>query len=224
MTQVAGVDISPDSVSGWSIAVGTIVIAAELLLILAYAARPGVVITRPLILLVPFVWINLSIWAVWRRRPRLGFGRPQLVAGAIAAGYFLVLAYVGGLVVVGGAGTGFDLRLTTLPPGWSPVLSYQGSLLGFTILPYKLIGYLALSYLVYGTVLDASSALVGGVVGVFSCVSCTFPVIAALMSGVTGGTALTAFAYGNAYILSTIVFVVTVLILVLRPRLPGPAG
>jgi hypothetical protein len=49
-----------------------------------------------------------------------------------------------------------------------------------------------------------------------SCVSCTLPVLAALVSGVAGGS-VTAVATGFSYDLSTLVFVASVGLLYWRP-------
>jgi len=86
------------------------------------------------------------------------------------------------------------------------------------VIPYKLIGYLALTYLVYVTLLDAAGSAVGGVLGLLSCVSCTWPVLATIVTGVAGsGTALAGAVYAQSYDLSTVVFVVTVGLLYWRP-------
>lgn len=91
-------------------------------------------------------------------------------------------------------------------------------MLQFALLPFKLVGYLALAYLVYVTVLDATGGVLGGVLGLFSCVSCTLPVIAGVLSGFVGGAgAVATAAYAQSYALSTAVFVLTIALLVWRP-------
>ncbi|MEF8775687.1 MAG: hypothetical protein V5A43_04185 [Haloarculaceae archaeon] len=200
---------------------GALVINAEVLLVGAYLIGRGdtVTITRPAMLVLPFVWINVAAWAILRTRPAPSSRRNHLVAGAIGGSYFLVLAYVGGLVGGGvGPPTGVELSVASIPPGWGPILFYQGSVVDVTLMPYKVVGYGALAYLVYATALDAANALVGGVVGLFTCVSCTFPVIASVLTGIAGsGTALAGLAYSNVYLLSTGVFVLTVGLLYWRP-------
>jgi uncharacterized membrane protein YjjP (DUF1212 family) len=85
-------------------------------------------------------------------------------------------------------------------------------------MPARVVGYLALAYLVYGTVVDASSAGIAGLLGLLSCVSCTWPVIASVVAAVAGGgSALAATALGVSYDLSTLVFLVTVGLLYWRP-------
>ncbi|MFC7080732.1 DUF7546 family protein [Halorussus caseinilyticus] len=89
-------------------------------------------------------------------------------------------------------------------------------------MPYKLVGYVALAYLVYDTVLDTAGSAVSGVLGLVSCVSCTWPVIATLAAGVTGsGTAVAAAASEWSYTLGTVAFLLTVGLLRWRPSFGG---
>ncbi|MFB6297308.1 MAG: hypothetical protein ABEH56_02175 [Salinirussus sp.] len=199
--------------------VGAAVLNAEFILVAAYLLATGVVVRRPLLYAVPFVWINLGAWAVVRTDPGSGAGvRKRLTAGVLAGGYFLVLAYFGGLIGPGGPVAGLSVELTALPPGWSPAVLYNGPALAVVVLPYKLVGYAALAYLVYATALDAANAVLGGALGLFSCVSCTFPVLAGFATGIVGsGGALAAFTATNSYLLSTVVFAATVGLLYWRP-------
>lgn len=168
----------------------------------------------------PFVWINVGLWAIWRTTPAETTTRRRYLAGGLAAGYFLLLAYAGGLV---GPATGFPVApglAWGTPPGFSPALLYDGGLLKVTLLPYKVVGYLALAYLVYATVIDAAGSAITGVLGLFSCISCTWPLIAAVVTGTLGGGAAIANAvYAGGYDLSMAVFLVTVALLYWRPTL-----
>ncbi|QSG14995.1 DUF7546 family protein [Halapricum desulfuricans] len=168
--------------------------------------------------LYPFVWINVGLWALVRTTPTPALSRRRALAGVLAAGYFLVLAYVGGLV---GAGTHHTVAPSVAlgtPPGFSPAVLYDGGLLKLTLIPYKLIGYLALAYLVYVTVIDAAGSAVTGVLGLFSCISCTWPIIAAAVTGtIGGGAAIAGAVYAGGYDLSVAVFVLTVGLLYWRP-------
>lgn len=193
---------------------------AELLLIAVYLLWTGVVPTRPLYYLYPFVWINAALWALWTVERPTGTDRRRALAAALAAGYFVVLAYFGGLFAVGSGGYagGLSVVLASFPPGWSPAVLYNGTNLTLVALPFKVFGYLTLAYLVYATVLDAAGGAAAGVLGLFSCVSCTLPLIAGALSGFVGGSAaLVSAAYGQSYGLSTAVFVLTVVLLVWRP-------
>ncbi|PSQ37340.1 hypothetical protein BRD05_00785 [Halobacteriales archaeon QS_9_70_65] len=171
----------------------------------------------------PVVWATVGTWAALRTPRPPAPTRTRLVAGAVAGGYFLVLAAAGGLIGPGGEPTpGLSVQLTELPPGWNPAVFYGGELFRVAVVPYTAFGYAVLSYLVYLTAIEAKGAVAGGVLGLFSCVSCTLPVIASVVGGfVGGGTALAAAASAQTYALGTVVFVVTVLLLTLRPGLPG---
>ena len=202
----------------------TLLVAAELLLLVAYFDTTGVAPTgaRTGLYLYPFVWINVALWGALRARaPSAPVGR-RATAALVALGYLLLLGYVGGLYAVGPTrfATGVDVRFWSLPPGWSPAVLYTGSGLTLALIPYKVVGYAALAYLVYGVVLDASGGggAMAGVLGLFSCVSCTLPVVAGVLGGFVGGASfLVSAAYGQSYGLSTAVFVATVLLLVWRP-------
>jgi hypothetical protein len=71
---------------------------------------------------------------------------------------------------------------------------------------------------VYATVLDAAGSAVTGVLGLLSCVSCSWPVLTSIATGLVGGSSGVAAAVSNgSYGLSTLVFVVTVGLLYWRP-------
>lgn len=171
-------------------------------------------------MLVPFVWINVSIAAVAWTDVRPANRRHRLVGIAVGVGYFAILAVVGGLVGFGSADlpTTFDVVIADIPPGWAPALLANTPTVRVSILFYELVGYLALAYLVYATVVDAAGSAVAGVVGLLSCVSCTWPVIGTIVTSVFGGsTAIAAVAQDWTYALSTLIFLVTVALLYWRP-------
>jgi len=196
-----------------------VVLFCEALLAVTYAARPDVRITNPLILVYPFVWIDVGVLAVLATELPQTTSRRRYLGAAVATGYFVVLAYFGGLL---GAGAGM-VPLTVnwnLPPGYTPALLYDGSLLRVILEPYKVVGYVALAYLVYVTVLDAAGSAVSGVIGLFSCVSCTWPILGTVAASIFGGSsAIAAAALGQAYGLSTLVFLSAVFLLWWRPTL-----
>lgn len=208
-------------VSRETLAWGALVVNTELLALLAYGVFGPTALRDPLAVrywLYPFVWINVGVWAILRTSPRPAPTRQRRLAGLLAFGYFGVLAYAGGVVGHGHADTGVRVVTWAIPPGWGPAILYNGFGLSLSLLPYQLVGYVALAYLVYATVLDAAGSAVTGVLGLLSCVSCTWPVLASLVSGVVGGgTALAGAVYAQSYGLSTVVFVVTVLLLYYRP-------
>jgi len=171
----------------------------------------------------PVVWVTAGAWALlWTSRPPAAT-RTRLLAGALAGAYFLVLAVAGGVVGPGGPPTtGLSVELTELPPGWGPTLLYGGETVRVALVPFTAFGYAVLSYLVYLTAIDARSVLAGGVLGLFSCVSCTLPVVASLLGGFVGsGAALAAAASATTYAAGTAVFVVTVVLMTVQPGIPG---
>jgi hypothetical protein len=105
-------------------------------------------------------------------------------------------------------------------PGWGPVLLVDAPVT-LALVPYETVGYVALAALVYVGVARAAAGVVSGLVGLVTCVSCVGPVLAAVVSGLLGGTS-TAIAGGTsaailgattgayAYDLSTGLFVATV--------------
>ena len=174
----------------------------------------------------PFVWLNVSLWAVWRTSRPSGTRRQKLVAGSIAGAYFAVLGYVGGLYdlfpLAGHPEShaehllGADLVLT-VPPGYGPALFYTSPTIQLALSPYLLVGYLTLAYLIYVTVIDASNAAASGLLGIFACIGCTWPILASIAGGAGASGALAATVYAQAYELSTIAFVATVALLYWRP-------
>jgi hypothetical protein len=82
--------------------------------------------------------------------------------------------------------------------------------------PNYLVGYAALAYLVYVTVIDAAGSAAAGLLGLFSCVSCSWPIIVSLISG---GSSVVASALQVSYGLSTLVFLLTAGLLYFRPAI-----
>lgn len=193
-----------------SLAVWAIVLNTELLLVMLYLLLLPGAATDPLLLTFPFVWLNVAGWVLLRVRPAPASTRRRAVASVLALGYGLLLGYVGGVFGLGGVGTGLRVVLAA-PPGFAPSVVYSGATLAVVVTPWKVAGYLALSYLVYVTVVDASGGLAGGVLGLFSCVSCVLPIFASVVGGAIGaGGALYQAALAQSYGLSTVVFLVSV--------------
>jgi hypothetical protein len=195
-------------------------VACELLVLGAYFSLSSSSVLSPRYVLYPFVWLNVAVLALLVvGRPRVR-GRRRLLSLGVGVAYLTLLAWLDGTL---GAGTGAGtLRVLALPPGWGPALLYDGAV-RVVLFPFKTVGYAVLAYLVYDLVADltdAGAGVVGGAVGLFSCVSCTLPVAAAVLSGLVGGTVGVVGATATsawAYDLSTLAFVCSVALLVWRP-------
>lgn len=186
------------------------VCAIEAVVVLAYVATsPGT--TAPRYLLYPFLWLNVAGLAILTTDVPAASTRRKALAAAVGVGYLLGLSVVDGTIAFASA-SGIDV-FWSLPPGWGPMVVAELGPLRIAPIPYRTLGYAAIAYLLYVAILDASSRVAGGLVGLLSCVSCTFPVLAAAVSGIAGGTGLAAAAalsYDWAYDLSTVVFLVTI--------------
>lgn len=218
----ATADWRPSALTARRVARVALVVNLELVLVVAYYAFTAATLVEPRYAVYGLVWINVGVLAVSRVSPPADVDfDTRRRALAVAAGYFGLLAVFGGLIStgLGDAATGF--RVAWLPPGWGPAVLYGGEHVVLALTPAFVVGYVALSYLVYATVLEASRSIVAGVVGLFSCVSCTWPIVAAVAASVLGGAGiLGATAMGASwwyYDLSTAVFLVTVALLSWRP-------
>lgn len=193
---------------------------SQLLAIALYVAVTSATLDSLRLVGYALIWINVSAWVVVNSRAVAASRSVRRRALFLAAGYFGLLAFAGGLIGVGigDAATGF--RIAYLPPGYGPAMLYSGALVTINLLPIYLIGYTALAYLVYVTVIDASASAAAGVLGLFSCVSCSWPIIVSLASAATGGgSILAASALQVSYGLSTAVFVLTAALLYWRPAI-----
>jgi hypothetical protein len=205
---------------------GAVLLAFEAIAVALYLLSADVRITDPLVLIYPLIWINVGLWAVWRTDIPRSSDRRRLAVGLLAVVYFGVLAAVGGILDLSHLAHGhvhepqFRVAYASLPPGFGPAVFYSGSLVSLNLLPYQVVGYAALTYLVYATVLEAAGSAVSGLLGLFSCVSCTWPVVGTVVAGLFGsGSAVYTFALTQSYALSTVVFVSAVALLRWRPEL-----
>jgi hypothetical protein len=200
------------------------VIGAELALLVGYVGLTGATPTAVRYLLYPFVWLNVSLWAVLATAPPDASPRLRRVVLVGAAGYLSVLAYAGGVLELSHLGHSHShgppsglVVFTSLPPGWGPTLVYDHAAFTLTLVPYQFVGYLALTYLVYVAMLDTATAALSGAVGLLSCASCSWPVFASLLAGAVGGSAIAATTYSLSVDLSTAAFVAAVGLLLWRP-------
>lgn len=190
-------------------------------LALSYLVLTDAGLTAPTMLAVPFVWVTVAIVAVRHVERPAASRTVQLVAGLAGAGYALGLAWLTGMASSAmGTATGLDIVL--LAPGWGPVLRFSGTTFSLVLVPYRVVGFIALGYLVSLAVRDVLnsglSAGVGGVVALGSCASCALPVVAAV-GGLLGGAGLGAVPAvgGGTYLIGTAAFVLAVAVLVRRP-------
>jgi hypothetical protein len=213
---VAGVDLS---LSRRDLLVGALAVNVELAAVLAYFALTGASLTSPLFTLYGLVWLNLALVVFARYRPPVpGDARERRRALTIAVGYAMLLAVFGGIIGVAPPRTTPGVELALLPPGWGPALIVNVGVAAAVLIPAKVLGYAALAYLLYGAVVDAAGAGVAGVVGLFSCLSCSLPILAGAAASVVGGGAFVAATVsGIGYGPSTLVFVATVALLWWRP-------
>lgn len=195
--------------------VATLVIVAEIAAVGTYLAVMEPAIRNVRYLLYPFVWINLGLAATARMQVAAASRRVRLAAAGLGVGYFLVLALLSGLIGVelGHAHSHSHvtgLQVTLAAPGWGPRVAYAGSVFTLNFVPYRVIGYLSLAFLVYGTVLNAGRQALSGLVGVASCVGCSLPLVESFAVGVAGWSGALAAAEPYSVDLSTLGFVVAV--------------
>ncbi|WP_336022185.1 DUF7546 family protein [Halobellus salinisoli] len=196
-------------------------------LAIGYVLLARITVTQPRYAVYGLLWIFVGFLVFWKTDPEPTDDRTRRRALVVAGLYFVALAVAGGVVVTAmrpGAGE-FGIRLATLAPGWGPAPILWTPWAAFVLMPARVVGYLALAYLVYATVIDAAGAAVSGIVGLFSCVSCSWPILASLLSGVAGGgSAVVAATFDFSYDISTAVFLVTVALLYWRPLVVGRLG
>ncbi len=186
--------------------------------ILAYAQMTGTVIA-PERAMVPLVWVAFAVWLVVHLHHRARRTGSNAMALAVGVGYFLLLAAIGGSIGLGTESSGLTIELAT--PGWGPIVLYGAAFVQVAVVPFELVGYLALSYGVYRAVAATSRGALAGLFGLFACIGCTLPLIAAVVSVFTGATV--AIQPGSAtYELATAVFVLTVVVLAAAIPTEGP--
>ncbi|MFB6161827.1 MAG: ABC transporter ATP-binding protein [Halococcoides sp.] len=204
----------PDWLTGRRVLWLAVLLNVELAIVAGWELLAGSVLTDPLAALLPWLWIDLAIVAVaWGRSLR---DRRRLAIG-VGTGYLAVLAVFGGLVAPGGSG---GLALHWLAPGYGPALIYTGDPLTIRFLPYRAIGYAALAILVARRIADASVSALSGVLGLLTCVSCSWSLVAALLAGIGGSTVGLATIAGTPWI-GTASYVVAIGVLSWRPTIGG---
>lgn len=197
------------------------VLYVEVMALTGYWLFGNVTVTDPRFALYGLIWVNVAAYVFYRTRIAEATNRTKRRAAVLTVGYFALLAYTGGLIAPGlpaNAPQAEGLSVIWLPPGWGPALFFGSEYVRLLLMPAKVLGYMALAYLVYATAVEASGSLASGVLGLFSCVSCSWPILASVAAAFLGGGSFLATAtLSYAYDLSTAVFVVTVVLLSWRP-------
>lgn len=189
---------------------GVAVIAVEVAAVLAYFQLAAADPDQDLRYLVyPFIWINAGLWAVVRADPQPRSRWHRRLGIAVGVAYFLGVMIVPGNLGWSSLSTPVAARVGWYAPGWGPLVAVTGPVRLYLI-PFEVVGYFALAYLVYVTVLDAIRGALAGFLGLATCVGCTVPVVAPL-AGLLGGPAsgLVTTAYVWSYDLGTLLFVAT---------------
>lgn len=192
-----------------------LVLLLEVTLVVGYLTVTETSLTSVPELIYSWIWINVGAYAAIKTEVNCEDRRRKIAVGVLSAIYFLFIMWISGFV--GLASTASGLNVTWTVPAWGPIVTFA-DVVYIKILPFMAFGYLALSYLLYAAVLDASGAVAGGVLGLVSCVGCTWPVFAAVAGVFAGGVGgLSSAVYAAPYGLSTAVFVASVLVLYKRP-------
>lgn len=207
----------------WILLVFNILLAVQLFAAVLYGLYFESPPTSLHLFLIPFVWTTVSILAVYFTDPVSRGWKHRLFASGIAGGYFLLFLALSGSIGLTpslfdpvtnalGIGFGFDRTL-----GWGPILFYAGEWVGVRIIPFQLVGYLALSYLVYAAVLDVTKSASAGLLGFALCPGCAAAFFAPAFAGVAGLSSAFALFIRYSYEIATVLFVVAVAVLYWQP-------
>lgn len=191
-------------------------IGAEVIIVSLWFAVADWSVLRPLAVAHPLVWLNVGAFALLAVERPDSTRRQRALAAGIGMLYFALVSWVGGLLQDGMGGV--SASILWLPPGWGPALHITSPWLAATLFPYQVVGYLTLSYLLYVAMLGAIQPVAGAVLGLTSCIGCTLPLAASLGAPLIGGSLPLALGEaGRPAAVGTIVFVLSVAILLWRP-------
>lgn len=188
------------------------VVLIEIYLVLAYFAFTTAEPTGEIRYLVyPFLWINAGLWAVRRVDPNPGSRRHHAIGLVIGGAYLFVVLYLPGLIGFGTTGAPLDLRVAMYAPGWGPLVAFTSPWLRLFLVPFEVIGYASLAYLVYANTVSVTRRTVSGILGLVTCVGCTVPILTPFVGAIGGPAAgLTTTAYTWSYDIGTAIFLLTI--------------
>ena len=209
---------SPLQVAVWSAAFALLVVGTATV---AYLTRVDPTLTGYGTLIYPAVWIAVSLGsAVWIGRTV--DARPRRLLGTvIGSGYTLLLFWLTGLLRIQAGPS--SLQIHPAIPGWGPILRYGVGSIHVTLVPFKLVTYLALGYVLSVLVASQRGSLRPAILGLVSCVSCTAPLLIAL-AGISGGLQAATVVASAGYDIATLALVVTCGLLVFAVHRQQPRG
>lgn len=209
----------------WTLAAVNALVALQVLVAVLYGLVFGTSLLSLHIFLLPFVWTTVSAVTLWYTEPVSRGSKPTAFAGAVAVGYLSLFLWLSGTIgftpsqlepVTGPLGFGFDAGRSF---GWGPILYYSGEWVGARIIPYQLIGYLSLSYMVYLAVLDVTRSASAGTIGLVLCPGCAAAAFVPAFGGIAGVSAALSVFLQFSYEIATVMFVVAMGWLYYQPSL-----
>ncbi|MXR50302.1 hypothetical protein GRX03_01585 [Halovenus sp. WSH3] len=198
----------------WTVVLVNALLGVQLLAAVVYGAVFGTSLLSLHVFVIPFIWTTVSVVTVWHTDHVSRGWRPTLFAGAVAVGYLSLFLWLSGTVgftpsqvdpLTGSLGFGVEVGRSL---GWGPVVYYSGEWIGARIIPYQIVGYLALSYLVYIAVLDVTRSASAGTLGLILCPGCAAAALIPAFGGIAGLSAALSFFVQYSYELATVMFVV----------------
>lgn len=180
----------------------TLVALAFAVWVTASVATGRTNVADPTMLTYPLVWLGVStaaVVAVGRRWTSL-----EPWALLVGSTYTIALLYLSGHLRATGTGLAVDVQWGL--PGWTPVVMAELSVVHFVIVPFQLIGYATLGYLLGQSLSVTSRSLLAGIGGAFTCAGCLLPITTI---AVAGGVPMTTSTLAS-YPLATAAYVVTV--------------
>jgi hypothetical protein len=198
----------------WTLAAVNALVALQVLVAVLYGVAFGITLRGLHIFLLPFVWTTVSAVTLWYTEPVSRGWKPTAFAGAVAVGYLTLFLWLSGTIgftpsqlepITGPLGFGIDAGRSL---GWGPIIYYSGEWVGARIIPYQVIGYLSLSYMVYLAVLDVTRSAGAGTLGLVLCPGCAAAAFVPAFGGIAGVSAALSVFLQFSYEIATVMFVV----------------